>query len=194
MNRPEAARDVPPAERLGAAIHMLCRGAAFGGGAVLIAIMALTVVSVVLREVTGRPIPGDYELVEMGCAIAIFAFLPYCQIIGGNVLVELRGGGLVKSQAYYSNSLAVQVIQAYGQVRVTDTGTGKPLPKIYVKVYARTRNGQVQFYKDGYTDLRGRFAYARLNTNDLENVTKFSLLVLSDAQGAVVKEAAPPKE
>jgi len=111
-----------------------------------------------------------------------------------NVLVELRGGGLVKSQAYYSNSLAVQVIQAYGQVRVTDTGTGKPLPKIYVKVYARTRNGKVQFYKDGYTDLRGRFAYARLNTNDLENVTKFSLLVLSDAQGAVVKEADPPKE
>ena len=88
MNRPEAARDGPPAERLGAAIHMLCRGAAFGGGAVLIAIMALTVVSVVLREVTGRPIPGDFELVEMGCAIAMFAFLPYCQWVGGNVAVE----------------------------------------------------------------------------------------------------------
>lgn len=88
MNRPEAARDMPPDESLGKTVRILCRGAAFGGGAVLIAIMVLTVVSVVLREVTGRPIPGDFELVEMGCAIAMFAFLPYCQWVGGNVAVS----------------------------------------------------------------------------------------------------------
>jgi hypothetical protein len=45
----------------------------------------------------------------------------------------------------------------------------------------------------GYTDLRGRFDYASLSTNDLENVEKFSLLVYSQERGAVVKEAAPPK-
>ena len=32
-----------------------------------------------------------------------------------------------------------------------------------------------------------------MSTNDLENVNKFSLLVLSKDQGAVVKEATPPK-
>ena len=110
-----------------------------------------------------------------------------------NVLVEVRGSGLVRSQAYYSNSLAVQVIEPYGQVRVTDAGNRKPVTRVYVKVYARQRDGRVRFYKDGYTDLRGRFDYTSLNTNDLENVEKFSLLVLSDGKGAVVKEAAPPK-
>ena len=110
-----------------------------------------------------------------------------------NVLVEVRGSGLVRSQAYYSNSLAVQVIEPYGQVRATDAQTRKPVAKVYVKVYARQRDGRVRFYKDGYTDLRGRFDYTSLNTNDLENVEKFSLLVLSDGKGAVVKEAAPPK-
>jgi hypothetical protein len=110
-----------------------------------------------------------------------------------NVLVEVRGSGLVRSQAYYSNSLAVQLIETYGQVRVTDATSRKPVPKVYVKVYARFRDGRVRFYRDGYTDLRGRFDYASLSTNDLENVEKFSLLVFSQKKGAVVKEAAPPK-
>ncbi len=64
------------------------RGAAIGGGLVLVALTILTVVSVILREVTGRPIPGDFELVEIGSAVAAFAFLPYCQMVGGNVIVD----------------------------------------------------------------------------------------------------------
>jgi len=70
------------------ALRSVCRWLALAGGAVLVALTLLTVSSIVLREVAGRPIPGDFELVELGCAIAIFAFLPYCQLIGGNVRVE----------------------------------------------------------------------------------------------------------
>ena len=110
-----------------------------------------------------------------------------------NVLVEIIGGGQTKSQAYYSNSMAVQVIENYGQVRVTGADDGKPLPRVYVKVYARLKDGRVEFYKDGYTDLRGRFDYTSLNTNELDFTEKFSLLVLSEERGAVVKEAGPPK-
>ncbi|BBI65201.1 hypothetical protein HSBAA_65070 [Vreelandella sulfidaeris] len=35
------------------------------------------------------PITGDYELVEMGTAIAVFLFLPYCHLRGGHVTVDL---------------------------------------------------------------------------------------------------------
>ena len=31
---------------------------------------------------------GDFELVEMGCAIAIFSFLPICHFKNGNVIVD----------------------------------------------------------------------------------------------------------
>jgi hypothetical protein len=110
-----------------------------------------------------------------------------------NVLVEITGGGQTKSQAYYSHSLAVQTIETYGQVRVTQATGSSPVAKAYVKVYAQTSDGQVRFYKDGYTDLRGRFDYASLNTNELDNVQKFSLLILSDEHGALVREANPPK-
>ncbi len=110
-----------------------------------------------------------------------------------NVLVEISAAGQTKSQAYYSNSLSVQTVENYGQVRVTHVDNGKPISKTYVKVYAQMQDGAIKFYKDGYTDLRGRFDYTSLNTNELEIVRKFSLLVLSDTEGAVVREANPPK-
>ena len=53
-------------------------------------------------------------------------------------------------------------------------------------------DGQVQFYKDGYTDLRGKLDYISLNTGDLDRVERFALLLLSDTHGAMIKEAAPP--
>lgn len=109
-----------------------------------------------------------------------------------NVLVEITGGGETKSQAYYSHSLALQVVENYGQVRVTHATSGKPIAKAYVKVYAQMQSGEVRFYKDGYTDIRGRFDYASLNTDELGQVKKFSLLILSDENGALVREAQPP--
>ena len=122
-----------------------------------------------------------------------FAFDLPKEFHSSNVLVEIVARGITKSQACYSHSLALQVIENYGQVKVTHAGTGKPLSKVYVKVFAKMKNGEVQFYKDGYTDLRGRFDYTSLNTNELDFVEKFSLLVMSEEHGAVVREAAPPK-
>ena len=75
----------------------------------------------------------------------------------------------------------------------TNETTHKLLSKVYVKVYAKMKNGQVQFFKDGYTDLRGRFDYTSLNTNEINHVDKFSLLILSSVDGAVIKEVSPPK-
>ena len=110
-----------------------------------------------------------------------------------NVVIEIIGGPVTRSQAYLSNDLTVQIIESYGQVQVMRRETGKPSSKAYVKVYARMKDGSVRFYKDGYTDLRGRFDYTSLNTNELDSVDRFSMLILSDADGATVREAAPPK-
>jgi hypothetical protein len=115
------------------------------------------------------------------------------QLHSSNVLVEITGAGQTKSRAYYANALAVQVVKNYGQIHVKHSETGKPLAKVYVKVYAQMQDGAVKFYKDGYTDLRGRFDYTSLSTNELDFVKKFSLLVLSEEHGAVVREASPPQ-
>jgi TRAP-type C4-dicarboxylate transport system permease small subunit len=38
--------------------------------------------------VLGTPIPGDFELVQLACAVSIAAFLPWCQFARGNIIVD----------------------------------------------------------------------------------------------------------
>ncbi len=111
-----------------------------------------------------------------------------------NILVEIVGGGITRAQASYSTAMRAQLFENEGQLRVTRESDGQPLSKVYVKTYARMKDGSAKFYKDGYTDLRGRFDYTSLSTDELDQVDRFSLLVMSDDHGAVVREAAPPKQ
>jgi hypothetical protein len=111
---------------------------------------------------------------------------------GQNLVIEAVAPGLRRSVAHYAHDLATQLAHQYGQVRVLRASTQAPLPATYVKVYARRQGGEVAFYKDGYTDLRGRFDYATLSTDDLGQVERFAILVASDEAGATVLEAPPP--
>jgi len=126
-------------------------------------------------------------------AVKTFTFDLPKEMAGRNVMIEITAGAVKRQQAYYANTMVVTMLENYGQVKVADD-KGKALAKAYVKVYARMKTGQVRFYKDGYTDLRGRFDYASLNTDDLDNVERFSILVVSPDNGALVRSAAPPKQ
>jgi hypothetical protein len=114
-------------------------------------------------------------------------------LAGRNVLVEVTAAGKSRSLPYYAAAMDVRVTEAYGQLRAAD-GSGKPLAKVYVKVYARTADGQVKFHKDGYTDHRGRFDYASVSTPEKAGISRFSILALSTDRGAQVREAAPPTQ
>ncbi|AXS40382.1 TRAP transporter small permease [Breoghania sp. L-A4] len=59
------------------------------GGLMLIAIVLMTASSVVSGFIFSKPFPGDFEIVQMGVAVAAFAFLPYCQLEGANVTVDI---------------------------------------------------------------------------------------------------------
>ena len=139
-----------------------------------------------------------------------------------NVLVEILGAGQRKAQTYHANTLKLTLAENYGRLEARDDVENKPVTKAYVKVYARLKNGAVRFYKDGYTDLRGRFDYASLNSSEsgsepgptphgvsapgdgmnyqmlapaeLNQVDRFAILLLSETHGADVREAAPPAQ
>ena len=107
-------------------------------------------------------------------------------------------GALRRATAYYSNNMFVRLIETYGQVKVAARDTGRPLARAYIKVYWQRKgasgNAGAKFYKDGYTDLRGRFDYASISTDELSQVGRFAILVSSRTHGAVVREATPPKQ
>jgi hypothetical protein len=54
-------------------------------------------------------------------------------------------------------------------------------------------DGNVRFFKDGYTDLRGKFDYVSLNTDEIDRVEELSLLVMSEEHGSLVREVDPPQ-
>jgi TRAP-type C4-dicarboxylate transport system permease small subunit len=64
-------------------------GWALVGGAVLIAVVLVNTWSILAGAIYNRPFPGDFELTEMGSAIAAFCFLPYCQLVGANVSADI---------------------------------------------------------------------------------------------------------
>jgi hypothetical protein len=113
-------------------------------------------------------------------------------LVKRNLLVEATAAGKTRVLPYYASAMEVKLTENYGQVLVRDAGSGKPLPRAYVKTYARLADGTVKFHRDGYTDLRGRFDYASVSTPEHSPIARFAILVLSDEHGAQIREAEPP--
>ena len=72
----------------GARFERLTRLIAIAGGMLLVGVMGMTVISVTGRYLFGAPVPGDYEITELACGIAVFAFFPYTHIRGANIVVH----------------------------------------------------------------------------------------------------------
>lgn len=77
-----------PTDPVGRVLYAISKWLAVFGGVVLSVMAVLTTVSVTGRTIILQPIPGDFELVAIGTGVAVFAFLPWCQITRGNVLVD----------------------------------------------------------------------------------------------------------
>jgi len=73
-------------------IYGLSRAMAWFGAIVLTAIALMSVASIIGRALSGfglGPVPGDFELVEAGTALAVFCFLPWCHLKGGHAVVDM---------------------------------------------------------------------------------------------------------
>ncbi len=76
-------------------IRNVSRIVAIFGGFLLLAVLSIVVISVSGRALISiglGPIPGDFELVEAGTALAVFCFLPWCQFARAHVSVDIMKG------------------------------------------------------------------------------------------------------
>ena len=67
---------------------------ALAGGVLLLGMAVLVTASVLRRWLTSQGVPGDFELLQTGLAVAVFAFMPLCQLRGGNLFVDTFTGRL----------------------------------------------------------------------------------------------------
>ncbi len=84
----ESVLPATPARGIGRVVHLLAVGFALAGGVVLAGMTLMSTVSILGRWLLTQPIPGDYEIAQLGTAMAVSAFLPYCALRGGHVLVD----------------------------------------------------------------------------------------------------------
>ena len=113
-----------------------------------------------------------------------------------STMVEVRCGDVRRMlPSFVDHALTVSVSEEWGELRVIERATRAPSAGVYVKVFARHgfTDSRVAFYKDGFTDLRGRFDFTSLNTAELDDVARFSILVVHKELGACCREAAPPR-
>ena len=115
-------------------------------------------------------------------------------LAGRPLWIEARAGDLVRRTLHQPTRLSVELTERTGRLVVRDRESGRPVPKVYVKVYARlvTTGSTAHFHKDGYTDVLGRFDYASVTPPQPSDVRRFAILVLGEEAGAVVREAAAP--
>jgi hypothetical protein len=114
---------------------------------------------------------------------------------GRNLMVEVVAAGKRKAQGSFSRTIRAALSENYGQLRVLRAADGRPMPKVYVKVYGQgPSGGEARFIKDGYTDLRGRFEYATVSGLNINEFGKLAILVVAEDGSALVTEAAPPRD
>jgi TRAP-type C4-dicarboxylate transport system permease small subunit len=61
---------------------------AISGGGLFIALIAMSLVSIVGRKLGFGSVNGDIELMQAGTAVAATAFLPYCTLLGEHIKVD----------------------------------------------------------------------------------------------------------
>ncbi len=77
-----------PTDKVGRVLYCLSAGLALFGSFV-IAAMAVTIsANIIGRASLGASISGIIDLIELLTGTAVFAFLPYCQIMRENVIVD----------------------------------------------------------------------------------------------------------
>jgi TRAP-type C4-dicarboxylate transport system permease small subunit len=73
-------------------IYGISRALAWLGGFVLATIALMSVTSIAGRALSGfglGPVPGDFELLEVGTALAVFCFMPWAHLRRGHAMVDL---------------------------------------------------------------------------------------------------------
>ena len=64
----------------GQRLHAVTRAFAIAGGIGFIALVTMSIISIVGRKLAAAPVPGDIEIMQMGTAVASAAMLAYCEM------------------------------------------------------------------------------------------------------------------
>jgi len=96
----------------GMRLYAVSRVFALAGGALFIVLIAMSLVSIVGRKLFSLPVPGDFEILQMGAAAAAATFFAYCQMTDGHVRVDFFTNWLPERLRAFLDGLAALLMSA----------------------------------------------------------------------------------
>ena len=111
-----------PADPFGRWLYRTSERFALAGGAIFVGIAMMSVASITSRALFSTPIQGDYELVQVGCAVFVSLCLPICQMAGANIIVDFftaRASAVTQHRLDAIGALLLGLVMALVAWRVT---------------------------------------------------------------------------
>ncbi len=121
---------------VGRMLLTVSRWAAILGGVIFVALVVMSIVSIVGRKIASAPVPGDVEILQMTAAFASALFFAYCHMKRGDVKVDFFTAKL--------SPRIVNVLDAFGSLLVAIVG---------LLLAWRTAAGAVTVMESGETSM-----------------------------------------
>jgi len=108
----------------GRLLFALSRWFAYLGGLIFIALVVMSVVSIVGRKLFSAPVPGDVEVLQMAAAFASATFFAYCHLMHGDVKVDFFTAHMTSTRRLLLDSAGSLLIGLLGALLAWRTGVG----------------------------------------------------------------------
>ncbi len=109
---------------VGRALRSVSQWTAIGGGLVFVALVVMSIVSIVGRKVASAPVPGDVEMLQMCSAIAASTFFAYCHLNNGDVKVDFFTHNLAARRIGLLDALGSLLVALFGALLAWRTAAG----------------------------------------------------------------------
>jgi TRAP-type C4-dicarboxylate transport system permease small subunit len=116
---------VPYAQSLGPwgrRLYAFTRWFAIAGGIGFIALVIMSLVSIIGRKIAATPVPGDIEIMQMGTAIASAAMLAFCEMERQHLRVDFFTAKLSAKTRHVLDALSHLVLAIVALVIAWRTG------------------------------------------------------------------------
>jgi TRAP-type C4-dicarboxylate transport system permease small subunit len=113
---PSAELPAPPAGfgPFGLRLMAISKALAIAGGLVFVALVGMSIVSIVGRKLISAPIPGDVELLQVCSAFASACFFAYCHLNQGDVKVDFFTHHMKPSRVHFLDTIGSLMVGLFG--------------------------------------------------------------------------------
>lgn len=100
----------------GQRLLLACKALSVAGGLLFVALVGMSIVSIVGRKLVSAPVPGDVEVLQMVAAAASASFFAYCHMNQGDVKVDFFTSKASRRTVHFLDAIASSMVGAFGIV------------------------------------------------------------------------------